>query len=63
MEQSFKRKFLVFVAILELINLVGPVVSNRLDSDPALSAGFMALVGVVLSGKWPGSDDKDGGKS
>jgi hypothetical protein len=61
MNSSFRLKFLVFVGVLELINLVGPAVSDRLHSDPALSAGFMALVGIVLSGKWPGSDDdKDG---
>ena len=57
---AFRRRLLVFVAFLELINLLGPTVTDKISSDPALSAGFMALVGVVLSGKWPGSDDKDG---
>ena len=60
MNHAFKNRFLIFVGLLELINLVGPAVSDKLHSDPALSAGFMALVGIVLSGKWPGTNDKDG---
>lgn len=59
MTPRFRQYFLVFVGILELINLCAPFVSERFHSDPALSASFMALVGVVLSGKWPGSKDED----
>lgn len=59
MTNVWRVRFLVFVGLLELINLLGPMFSDKISSDPALSAGFMALVGVVLSGKWPGSDDKE----
>ncbi len=62
MTPTWRLRFLMFVGALELINLLGPMVSDKISSDPALSAGFMALVGVVLSGKWPGSDEKDGEK-
>lgn len=63
MTPIWRLRFLMFVGFLELINLLGPTFSDKISSDPALSAGFMALVGVVLSGKWPGSDEKDGDKS
>jgi hypothetical protein len=60
MTSKFRQYFLVFVGLLELINLCAPLISERFHSDPALSASFMALVGVVLSGKWPGSKDDEG---
>lgn len=57
----FISRFCIFISFIWFINLMAPLFLDNYTPDPMVNVPFMAVVGVILTGKGLGGKDRRGG--